>query len=198
MEKPQDTTPNAQNECSTVSVKFNKETKDIPLDEAAALAQKGMKYDLIKDDFEHLKDLAKKSGKSIGDYLDEIEEKTIRTHREELIEKTGGNEEIADYILSLEGNKQEEDNGFNELKSMFPEINEIGELPESVTESSKQTGKNLLDTYLRFLIREQRKKEEIKNKENSAKLSGVGSLKAGCLSGDTAENSEFIKGLWNR
>ena len=47
------TTPNALSEV-VIPVKFNKEIKNLTVEEASLLAQKGMKFDLIKDDFEKI------------------------------------------------------------------------------------------------------------------------------------------------
>ncbi len=47
------TTPSA--EAAFLTVKFNKELFDLDRDEAIALAQKGMKYDRIYEDYERLK-----------------------------------------------------------------------------------------------------------------------------------------------
>lgn len=195
-----DTIPETENteKISTVSIKFNKEKRDIPLSEAAVLAQKGLKYELIQSDFERLKTLAQKSGKSIGEYLSGIEQKISDERRAGLMEQTGGNRELTDYIMSLEGEKGAFDNGFCEVKAMFPEIKQIGELPEEVLCASEESGKNLLDTYLRYLLKERRRKEEAKNKIAAANRAGIGSLKTGCRPEENAASIEFLKGLWSK
>ncbi|MBR4973313.1 MAG: hypothetical protein IKY45_02480, partial [Clostridia bacterium] len=59
----------------TVPVKFNKQVKNLTLGEASLLAQKGMKFDLIRDDFETLKKLAAKSNKSVPEYLQALKQR---------------------------------------------------------------------------------------------------------------------------
>ena len=137
---------NNQNE-PTIEVKFNKETRELSKTEATNLAQMGLKYEQIENDFLRLKSLAKKSGKSVDEYLKDIETKAAENHRNEIIEQSGGNKELADYVLSLEDNSP--DNDFEEVKLMFPEIKDIKESPEEVVEYSNNRGKNLLDSLLR-------------------------------------------------
>ena len=49
-----------------VPVKFNKEIRNLELGEAAALAQKGLKFDAIAKDYESLKRIAAQNGNSIS------------------------------------------------------------------------------------------------------------------------------------
>ena len=63
--------PEAENEVF-VPVKFNKEIKNLGLKEAAALAQKGLKFEAIADDFAALKSLAAKRGHSVSEYIAEL------------------------------------------------------------------------------------------------------------------------------
>ena len=63
-ETNEDTTPLETPEI-TVPIKFNKEIKEIPLSEASALAQKGMKFDLISEEYKTLKKLSQKNNKTV-------------------------------------------------------------------------------------------------------------------------------------
>ena len=54
-----DTTPEAEKEVF-VPVKFNKEIKNLGLEDAARLAQMGLKFEAIADDYEALKTLPRK------------------------------------------------------------------------------------------------------------------------------------------
>ena len=59
----------------TVPVKYNKEIKQLDLATATALAQKGMKYDAIKEDYDLLKKLADQKNLSVPAMLQKLSEK---------------------------------------------------------------------------------------------------------------------------
>ena len=117
------------------------------------------------------------------------EAKTLIT---ELVEKCGGNEEMALHIMELEG-RALKINGEEEFKKYFPNT-DISNLPESVKLSAEQNNRSLLDEYLRFkaLLELEAKKEAIKRKENE--ISSAGSLKN--TRGVSFESAEFLKGVW--
>ena len=83
----------AANEDLLIPVKFNKETKNIPLTKAAELIQKGMKYDIIKNDYEDLKALAKGENKSVSDFLILLKTEKAEERKKQLTEKCGGDAE---------------------------------------------------------------------------------------------------------
>ena len=58
-----DTLPNEE---MLIPVKFNKEIKNIPLQRATELAQKGMKFEMIEENYETLKSLALAENKSVS------------------------------------------------------------------------------------------------------------------------------------
>ncbi len=61
----------------TVTVKFNKEIRELSYEEAAALAQKGMKYDSIAEDLSRLKELC--GGKSLKEYIASLDKAAVST-----------------------------------------------------------------------------------------------------------------------
>ncbi len=138
---------NTENEV-TVPVKFNKVTQNLSIQEAANLAQKGLKFEHISEDYDRLRRLAAKKDVSVSQLLDNIEKAENQTQRQSLLEKCGGDEELVNHIVSLE-NKNEGDNGFQEIKSFFPDIENPEMLPQSVIDASKLRGTKLLDEYLR-------------------------------------------------
>lgn len=179
----------------TVKVKFNKEEKEIEPEKAKTLIQKGLKYELIEDDYLSLKDMANESGLSVAEFLKNLQKSRQSERLNTLKEQAGGNEELAKRVIDLENKNKPENKDFKELQSEFPEIKEIGELPQEVVENSSVKGSRLLDEYLRYLHKLNRKEaaNELTKKENLK--AGVGSQK----SEDTAaEQNEFIKGIWNR
>ena len=177
-----------------VPVKFNKEIRNLGIEEAATLAQKGLKFDAIAEDDENLKRIATQNGNSISGFLCELEQRIKEKRKKELTEKCGGNEEIADYVIKLE-NGTKNDMGFNELKKEFPQIGDISDLPEEVIENSELKGTMLLDEYLRYLHNENKKAADAAVLQQNIAESSVGS-QTDCKGGTDPETAEFLKGLW--
>lgn len=178
-----------------IPVKFNKEIRNLTADEAAQLAQKGMKFDAISDDYNRIKALAAKNGGSVSKFLNTVEEMQNNKRKQELLQGCAGNEELAEHIMRLEGIKTGMENGFEELKKEFPEIKSIEEIPETVRENSDERGTNLLDEYLRYLHKCTREAENAERKQKEAKRASVGSQRA-CGAPENPEATEFLKGLW--
>lgn len=92
MDETQMNTPEKDEQAEvTVPVKFNKETVNLTLSEAATLAQKGMKLDKIAPDVERLKNLAKSKNLSVNDYLLSLEnaKEAQDVHNAAVISSTG-------------------------------------------------------------------------------------------------------------
>lgn len=179
-----------------IPIKFNKEVKNISLDEAVTLAQKGMKYDIIYKDYETLKELALKEGKSVAEYLEALKNEKLESRRSELLEKCGGDNDLAEHFLKLEqAVKKETENDFKELQEYFPAITDIEQLPEEVVESSRLKGSSLLDEYLRYQLREKQKQNRAKAEILNADKKSMGSLQ-NKNGGISPEAVEFLKGLW--
>lgn len=189
-----DTIPDTAQEI-TVPVKFNKEIKNLTLNEAGNLAQKGMKFDMISSDYERIKVLAKENGSGVSEYLTALE----RQHKDEkiksLTERCGGNEEIAQHIMKLEQAVSiNENNGFSELQENFPEIKELSDVPEEVLENVSVKGTNLLDEFLRYRMQMEREKREITRSYKNGKNSSIGSQCSAAVQNASADG--FLKGLW--
>ncbi len=180
-----------------VCVKFNKEMRELSMEEASVLAQKGLKYDTVSGDLERLRVLAKSGGKNITDFITELENQKRNAHKNDLMESCSGNSELVDRIIELEGeNQADEILGLSELMSEFPEIKSKDDVPSSVLDAVEIKGGNLFDAYLRYLHQQTRQaKRHIEERGRIAK-SSVGSQLG---RGDTTSeiNNEFIKGLWN-
>lgn len=179
-----------------IRVKFNKETRELSMDEATALAQKGLKYDSVSSELERLKKIATEGGKNITDFITELENQRKIAHKNELLENCSGNQELVERIIKLEGEETEEILGFSELSAEFPEIKSVSDLPVDVLENVKIKGGNLFDAYLRYLHRQTRQAKRYIEEKSKTDQSSTGSqLGQGNTVSDT--NEEFIKGLWN-
>lgn len=184
--------PEAQKQV-TIPVKFNKETKNLTAGEAQILAQKGMKFEMIENDFDKLRTLASRQKMSVGEFISDLERRQNQKRREELIAECGGNEEIADRVLQFE-NGEKADDGLSELKEYFPTVKSLDDLPRAVVESARLKGENLLNTYLKYRLIKRKQAAEKSLFEQGAANASVGSLKS---AGVPAED-DFIKALWGK
>lgn len=188
-----DTTPKSD-EPIKIPIKFNKETRNLTLEEATTLAQKGLKFESIEKEYNLLKQLALRENKSIPLYIAELDRRYNEEKKQSLTEKCGGNEEIAEHILSLENEKKAGD-GFDELTSAFPEIKSKENLPREVLDNAELKGTLLLDEYLRYLLSQKRNAQTVARKQREGEKSSTGSL-INRRDSQTSETEEFLKGLW--
>ncbi len=202
---PKDTdTPNnaapitvPQNGEQVIPVKYNKEIINLSLERAGELAQKGMKFEALSNELELLKELSAQSGMTVMQFLASLKEEKFNIKRNSLLEKCGDDKELADEVKRLYDQTGEKDNGFKELNENFPEIKEISDLPESVTEGARLHGRPLLDEYLRYLHQQEKKVQENLLSQQRAKASSAGS-QLNKSRGENPEAAEFLKGLWRK
>jgi len=191
-----DTIPHSAEKEIIIPIKFNKEVKELTVSQAAQLAQKGLKFDLILNDYERLKRLAKLSQKSVPEYLNWLEEELISTKRKVLYEKCGGDEQLAEHIIELEEKSNNENiSSLAEVKQYFPEIKSKEDLPKEVVASAELKGTLLLDEYLRYILAQKKHLEKMEKIRKSVESASVGS-QSNRKSAVTPEAAEFLKGLW--
>lgn len=178
-----------------IPVKFNKEIKNLTIEEAAVLAQKGMKFDLISKDFDELKQISRKNGKSVAQFIEHLKNEEYSKRKEELLEKCSGDEELAEHILTLENSQKADLKGFDEIKQYFPKIKALEQLPESVLENARLKGTLLLDEYLRYRLEEKKRLGEAISLQESNSFSSLGSQQ-NKKAEINPETLEFLKGLW--
>lgn len=178
----------------TVPVKYNKEIRALSLEEAGTLAQKGLKFEAIESDFLALKELALSENKSVPEFISHLAESKRLALKEELLEKCGGNEEMAEKILNLECKAKKELN-LNEVYEAFEDIKCPEDLPAEVLEKATLKGTNALDEYLRYLLLQKKKARETLKKQRENDSSTTGSL-INLKGGHNPETEEFLRGLW--
>lgn len=179
-----------------IPVKFNKEVKNLTVEEATLLSQKGMKYDAIEKQWERLRAFAREENSSTAEFLDALEKRRTENRIEELTKECGGNSEMAIRIVQLEKPNGDSLKGEKDFLEYFPKIS-IDELPDEVLNRAKQNNSNILDEYLRYKARLEieAEREEKQRRENAE--STVGSQKDSGIF-RTPENEQFIRGLWNK
>lgn len=185
---------NTSSDEKTISVKFNKEVKEISLEEAKELAQKGLKYDAVSEIFERLKTLSADEGKSVLEYVAGLEKKATLKRAQGLIDSCSDKDELLELILNWGNDKKQKVLGFDELKTAYPEMDDISKVPEEVLQNAKLHGRNLFDEYLRYLF-ETKKREEKINKSLYDNKSIGSQAKKDNGSFDPI-SSRFLKGLW--
>lgn len=191
-----DTTPKNDESEILIPVKFNKETKTLTLEEASLLAQKGMKFDLIAEQYAVLKNLSNNVGKSVPQFLEDLKTEQYLKRKEELVSKCGGDEALALHIIDLENQKANVNlAGVDEFFKIFPEVKDIDTLPQEVLSRAELNGTLLADEYLRYLYLKQKEKSEAEKRQHNTEKFSVGSQlnHSGVIN---AEAAEFLKGLW--
>lgn len=178
----------------SVPVKFNKEIRNLSVEEASNLAQKGLKFETIEENYGRLKELAANNRQSVSEFLLALKEAEKNKRVKELSDKCGGNEEMAMYVLNLE-NGRDNDLGFEELQTEFPVIKKLSDLPEEVVEKAKLKGSYLLDEYLRYRLKNKKAVKFEDDAEKSADFSSIGS-QLDRRGGTDPAAEEFLKGLW--
>ncbi len=180
-------------ESAFVEVKFNKETKKLTLDEAATLAQKGMKFDMISGDFSRLKSIAEADGLTVKEYINRLDAEINEKKVCELAEKCGGDKELAQRVLNAEkGNRPDKDAQFS---AEFPDL-DVESLPEEVKTAAEIKGTGLLFEYLLYEHRKRVAAAEENLRREKAEQSSLGSLS--CGTNTNAADAEFLKGVWGR
>lgn len=180
-----------------IPIKYNKEIINLDFERAGELAQKGMKFEAISEELEMLRELANAENKTLKQFLVDLKLKSQNLKRESLVEKCKDDEELKNEVLRLYEQKGEEGDGFDELKSAFPEIKSREDLPESVIENAMLCGRPLLDEYLRYRLEQEKAVKQNNLNEQKARASSAGS-QLNKTRGENPETAEFLKGLWRR
>ena len=180
-----------------IPVKYNKQVMNLDIESASELAQKGMKFDSISKDYEKIKQMAMDCGKSVSEFVDELQINTVNKKKDELTEKCGGDTALAEHILKLESQNTDELRGLGELKEKFPEFQSIENIPETVLEKAKLRGSLLLDEYLRYKLEQEIAVNNSISKQQQAENASTGS-QLGKKGNENPETAEFLKGLWRK
>ena len=181
-----------------ITVKYNKQARSLSHKDAVNYAQKGMKYDSVLPMLESLKYVAAAEGKTLAEFVQSIRDQHDENAMAALVDRCGGNEEIARELFEVEKGKHqaayenlvkaeqqaeiETEEAVTQrladelaaVREEFPEVTEYSKLPKSVVCEADEKGIPLLDAYLRFLHREQKKSEAAKSQQAAAAKASVG------------------------
>lgn len=205
-----------------LEVKFNKKFINLSREEAVTLAQKGMKYDSISEDFKKLKDHAARNGKSLSEFVKGLEEAEIDVIRQQCRETADGNEEyeqllfekalkerdikLQEYNDGIAAKEKQEQEAFENkiadgiiaINKLNPEIKEVSQLPEGVLQRAEDEGISIREAYLLQEFNNRHAIEAAESAEKSAKEKSSGSLKDTAGNEMSSADKEFLSGLWGR
>lgn len=147
-----------------LTLRFNHETKEVSVEEAIALAQKGMLYDSVSDNLDWLKKLAKANGyENIGDYRKAVDDAMTSTKAKEVASERNIPEDVARELVEskaaverFEAEKTDRDNQtatnrrlvaeIEDFRKVYPDV-DVGRLPKEVLNLKADNP----DVPLRFL-----------------------------------------------
>lgn len=201
---PAATTPQEEPE-DLITYRFNHERKTVSRAEAPKMIQKLLKAQQEAEKsvplLDKLRFLAEAGGKTPEDFLDSLEAGYDKAEYKRFLDSAGGNEEIAKRLVEIgkkerqqkfkttaqlreEQSKQKEENATKrmgeelaDLQEEFPDIKEFKDVPESVVKEALDTDVSLLDCYLRYLHRNEKKAAAQKDSQAKAAGSSAGSMR---------------------
>ncbi len=187
-----DTTPPAN---GVLSVKYNKEIREIPLDEAVLLVQKGLKLEAVSPCLEKIKRLANADGLNMSDYISSLEKQVALKKARRLMEKCENEGELVEAIADMREYEAAYPYGFDELKDMTG-ITDISQLPEEISENAALMGRNIFDEYLRYNFKKEKEKSRLLEAAAQAAEKSIGSQAAKSGPEYDPVTARFLKGVW--
>ena len=141
-----------------------------------------------------LRELAGEAGESVDAFVQSLLTQKNERLRQELLERCGGDEELADRIFNLEHGRQE-DPDRAEFEAFFGG-REPEKVPQEVVDKARENNRGLLDEYLRYRAKKELAAQQERQNRRKNLESSVGSLRQTELFGISPEKSEFIRGIW--
>jgi hypothetical protein len=218
---PQVTEPTEAETLQMLRVKYNKEEREIPIDEAIPLVQKGLNYDKVQERLQQLEsdprlsfveELAQQFGMDVPTYLEAVKAQKEEQRIQELVEQ-GISQELAQEMLEnrkfrdqFEAEKKakaEEEKAnadYNEFFDYFRQANDrdfnaqSDEIPPSVWEAT-QKGVPLKYAYMEHQNNQFKQQlQTLKQNESNKQKAPVGSVTAHGTT-ETASEDLFMQGF---
>lgn len=156
-------------------------SKTIKFDEKQAkkyirLGVEAEKYESVLSD---LKVLSKRENLSVEEFVKSLKLKCDETLKTRLLEKVGGDEELAQKLmkLELEEKPESEKDDFKQISEYFNEYKSYEDIPADALILSETKNISLFDAILRYLFFEAKKQEKEHENRQKNKQRAVGSLK---------------------
>lgn len=205
-----DTTAEEQKTEEPFVVRFNHADKELSREEAISLAQKGLKLDSMAEMLNDLNYYSALRGKNSHEAIKDLIENAESEYKKGIVEKYGEDNDIVDMMMERfradnkqkyeafkEAEKAKEDaakntieervaDEFIELQKEFPEIADLQKVPKDVLKDA-YNGKNLMDSYLRYMHKESKK---IASAKQTAQSNAEAS--AGKMAGEAEKTDSFM------
>lgn len=178
----EDAIPNEKEE--GIEVKFNKQLRRLSLSEARDFAEKGMKYDSLIPVLNRLKELSPDGSMSLAQLADHLFEEK---------EKRASDAQEAEELFGRQNRLTAQ---FIELKTKFPEIGGIRDVPKSVIEQSLNGDIPLYYAYLGYRHEQEQKARLAEQSSEKAKAATAGNLKDAPDTLSSPEIAAMLKGIW--
>lgn len=220
--EPSENEPASTDEDPVFPVKFNGQIKHLSRQDAVTYAQKGMNYDRLLPVLDSLKYVAASEGKTLTQFVESIRKQHEDDCYASLVDRCDGNEELARELFEVEkgkhktafesliaAEKQEEAESdeaitrrladeLAEARAECPEITEYSKLPVSVRREVEEKRVPILDAYLRYQHREQKKAAAAREEQAAAAKASAGAQ--GSAGGEHTDPliDAMLKGVWGR
>lgn len=193
-------TADTEEKSETLRIKYNGEERDITLNEARVLAQKGMNYDHVlaerdtryKRELDFLDKVAAERGMTREQYIASNEGSPVMPRGEGY----GGAERAAAERALAQVRRMHESAGFSgpwsNLFRRYPELSRESAYTE--LSSSVKSGMTPLEAYQQKLLREQENALKITRNNGAAASRSVGSLEG---DGGGEELDDFLTGFYS-
>lgn len=193
----------------SLPVRFNHKNHNLTTEQATAYAQMGMKYEAEAEQRDKLARLAAGTGKTVAEMIDMLAASQDKLLRQQLLERCNGDQEKADLLMEKEiarrnaaydeakrqriASEESEAKAvtdrlaeqFVELQKEFPELTAFDGLPQEVVDTALDKDIHLLDAYLRYQRKEDRRVEQ-----NRAASAAAAKASAGSQSGNVGAGEE--------
>ena len=203
-----------------IPIKYNKEYRELSIEEASNLAQKGLKFDSIAPMLQQINYIAASEGKTAAQVVQEMYDLREKNLRQALGERVNFDEELVEKLMELEhgkakkayeamlqaqenAEKEEKDgintrlaNEFSELQAEFPEMKEFKSVPKSVVDVAVKKNISLYDAYLRYKHTENKKQANSAAVQTKAAKAATGSQASAAQSASDTVDDALLRGIW--
>ena len=206
--------PNTREAPIRVPVRFNHQSRELLGDEAVAYAQKGLKWEAFREDYDRLRFLAEGKGVSVSELIEgfmqtdeehELAEALASCHDEETArqltalrrqQRMARFEDSATRETAEEQTEKEKMSDrlaaeYCALKTAVPEAPSFEQLPKEVIRTAVELGISLFDAYLRYGYEQNRLTQAAAETRRQSAQSSTGSL-AGQVGDEGRESREFL------
>lgn len=189
--------------------KYNHEEKEIPLEEARTLVQKGANYDKIMTKLETLESSpslkfvekqAQKNNMSTEEYLDAVAKEEVTSEIARIAETEGVSETVAEKLykatkleektitdINTAKEKEVQDKHMTDFVKQYPDVKEV---PQEVWDRFAEGNISLVDAYSNTSMKSelQELKDKLSKYESQEEISNKNSENAGASTGSVTGN----------